>query len=133
MVGRVAVSVFSRNLDNVVLALEAARREKKSSVTLMFTFNDSIFFSMCVVKNQAVIDIYNEKLKRRPSRLKLDPESLRWTPVVSRQMLVDEENRAEFEVLITLHNAYMLQFNIHASNAAAFLLHRNNSFTHLDS
>ena len=46
-----------------------------------------------------MIEAYHEKLRKRPTpRLKLDPDALRWTPVVSSQMLRDEESRTEWEV-----------------------------------
>ena len=49
--------------------------------------------------NRKSVDEYMAKTeKRRALRIKLDAECLRWTPVVSTQMLLDEERQAEAEV-----------------------------------
>ena len=49
--------------------------------------------------NRKLLEKHHEREKCRPvPRLKLDPEALRWTPIVSTQMLRDEESRTEWEV-----------------------------------
>ena len=55
----------------------------------------------CVLKiDRDAVDEYMVRTeKRRALRIELDAECLRWTPVVSNQMLLDEERQAEAEVL----------------------------------
>lgn len=55
-------------------------------------------FRMCIRVNPAVVEEHREKLAKRPNRLRLDPDALRWTPIISNQMLFDEESRTEWEV-----------------------------------
>lgn len=56
----------------------------------------------CVLKiDRKAVDEYMVRTeKRRALRIELDSECLRWTPVVSTQMLLDEERQAEAEVCL---------------------------------
>ena len=56
----------------------------------------------CVLKiDRKAVDEYIVRTeKRRALRIELDSECLRWTPVVSTQMLLDEERQAEAEVCL---------------------------------
>ena len=52
-----------------------------------------------MVVNKTLVSAHMEKVTaRKDQRIELDPECLRWTPLISSQTLMDEEHRAELEV-----------------------------------
>ncbi len=67
--------------------------------------------SKCVVKlRQKVVDEYMQKSERkRKLRIVVDEESLRWSPVISSQMLMDEERQATAEVRILSITIFVLR------------------------
>ncbi len=58
----------------------------------------------CVLRvdRTSVDDYMSRTAKRRAQRIELDPDCLRWTPVVSTQMLLEEERQAEAEVSLVI-------------------------------
>ena len=69
----------------------------------------------CVLKvNRKSVEEHMVKTeKRRALRIKLDAECLRWTPVVSSQMLLDEERQAEAEVCQISYRPSLTTVNSH--------------------
>ena len=52
-----------------------------------------------IVINRKVVDEHMEKIKSgRLKRLDVNPDALKWTPLVSSQNLQEEEKKAENEV-----------------------------------
>lgn len=58
-----------------------------------------MIFRLVMLHWHKIVSEYAEKHKGRgPTRLALDPECLRWTPLISLQALEEEEELAEKEV-----------------------------------
>lgn len=79
--------------------LQTALKSFFSVITDGLKYDEIGCYRIVLAVNRKVIDEHMERLKaKQHQRIEIDEDSLRWTPLISTQMLSDEEKQAEKEV-----------------------------------